>query len=202
MSRFSIGRWLLPQPVDAAKNNNWIPVPRVTKGSYRTVPFGYKLNPDNPDLYEPIPEQLAALEEAKKYLKRYTSRQVAAWLTKTTGRSISHEGLLRRLRYEQYNKNKASTIRSWARRYKKAILLAEKYDKRLGARKKSALEEFEAGDWGERDRSFVNVTTDPDGTRRVYKLCGCRCEHCSELGRAEHNLPAEPRTADSILSGE
>lgn len=202
MNRNSIGRWLLPQPVDAVKNNNWIPVPSLSKGHYKTVPFGYKPNPDNPDLYEPIPEQLAALEEAKKYLKRYPSRQVAAWLTKITGRSISHEGLLKRLRYEQYNQSKVSTLRAWARKYKKAILLAEKYDKRLGARKKSVLQEFEAGDWGAKDGSFINVTTDPDGRRRVYKVCGCRCEQCSGPNRAEHSISTEPRTADQLLSGE
>lgn len=198
--RTPLGRWLLPQPRYVLKHNNWISVPSLSKGRYKTVPFGYKPNPDNPDLYDPIPEELAALEKAKKHLKKHTSRQVAAWLAKTTGRKISHEGLLKRLRYEQYNKTKASTLRAWARKYKKAILLAEEFDKRLGARKKSVLEEIQAGDWGAKDRSFVSVTTDPDGTRRVYKVCGCRCEHCSGLGGTERNLSAEPGTAD-IVSG-
>jgi hypothetical protein len=200
--RSSIGRWLLPQPVDAVKKNNWIQIPNLRSNRSLKPPFGYRECEDNPDVYEPIPAELAALEKARKHLKKHTSRQVAAWLTKLTGRSISHKGLLQRLRYEQYNKTKASTLRSWARRYKKAILLAERYEKKPGAKKQSVLQQIGAEDWGERDRTFVNLTTDPDGTRRVYKLCGCRCEHCSNAGRAEHNLQAEPGTTDILLSSK
>ena len=200
--RSSIGRWLLPQPVDAVKKNNWIQIPNLRSNRSLKAPFGYRECEDNPDVYDPIPEELAALEKAKKHLKKHTSRQVAAWLTKLTGRSISHKGLLQRLRYEQYNKTKASTLRSWARRYKKAILLAERYEKKPGAKKQSVLQHIKADDWGERDRTFVNLTTDPDGTRRVYKLCGCRCEHCSNAGRAEHNLQAEPGATDILPSSE
>jgi hypothetical protein len=199
MKRGSIGRWLLPQPKVAYTKNEWIPIPINPQGNGR-IPFGYKRSEENPDLYEPIPEELAALEKARKHLKRYKSRDVAAWLSKITGRYLSHKGLLQRLRYEQYNKTKASTLRAWARRYKKAILLAERYEKKPGTKRKSTLEEFECGDWGLRDKSFVNVTTDPDGTRRVYKLCGCRCEHCSGLNRTEHNLQTQSGTTDSVSS--
>jgi hypothetical protein len=201
VARSSAGRWLLPQPKIAVKDSNWIPVPKNPKGTVKTIPFGYKLSEETPDLYEPIPDQLAALEKARKHLKRYTSRKVAAWITKITGRSISHDGLLQRLRNEQYRKTKAATLRSWARRYKKAILLAEKYDYTFGAKRKSILQEIGAGDWGDRDRTFVNVTTGSDGNRIVYKLCGCRCEHCGS-GGTEHNLPAKPRTTDPLLSSE
>jgi hypothetical protein len=201
VARTSIGKWLLPQPRVAIKENKWIPVPRNPSGSSaRQTPFGYKLSEEDPCLYEPIPEQLAALEKAKKHLKNYTSRKVAAWLSKVTGRYISHKGLLQRLRYEQYNRQKVATLRSWARRYKKAILLAEKYEQKVGAtKKKSVLEEIGAGDWGARDRTFVNVSTDLDGVRRVYKLCGCKCEHCGSVG-TERNIQTEPGTTDSILS--
>lgn len=202
MSRSSIGRWLLPQPRIAVKTNNWIPIPKnPTGGGYYTVPFGYKISEDNPDLYEPIPEQLAALEKARGYLKRYTSRKVAAWLTKVTGRSISHKGLLQRLRYEQFNKNKIGTLRTWARRYKKAILLVEKYEEKLGAKRKSVLEELEVGDWGFKDRSFVNVITGDDGVRRVYKLCGCKCEHCGS-GGTEHSVQTQSGATDIVLGSE
>jgi hypothetical protein len=195
--RGSIGRWLLPQPKVAYTKNEWVPIPRSPQGyATKRVPFGYKISEDNPDIYEPIPDELAALEKARKHLKRYKSRDVAAWLTKITGTSISHKGLLQRLRYEQYNKTKASTLRAWARRYKKAILLAERYEKRPGTKRKSILEELKCNDWGIRDKTFVNVTTDPDGTRRVYRLCGCRCEHCSGPIGTEHNLQAQPGTTD------
>jgi hypothetical protein len=203
IDRIGPGRWLLPQPKVAYTKNEWVPIPKPP-GGYSTLkePFGYRTDPENPDIYLPIPDELAALEKARKHLKRYKSRDVAAWLSKITGRKISHEGLLTRLRYEQYNKTKASTLRAWARRYKKAILLAEKYEKKKGAKRSSVLEELKCNDWGIRDRSFVNVTTDPDGSRRVYKLCGCRCECCSRPDGTEHNLQAESGTADSVSGGE
>jgi len=203
VSRGSIGRWLLPQPKVAYTKNEWVPVPRNPSGGrYNVVPFGYKISEENSDLYEPIPEQLAALEKARKHLKRYKSRDVAAWLTKITGRSISHKGLLQRLRYEQYNKTKASTLRAWARRYKKAILLAERYEKKPGTKRKSVLEELGVSQWGDKDRSFINVTTDPDGSRRVYKLCGCRCEHCARPVGTERSIQTEPGTTDILPSSQ
>jgi hypothetical protein len=198
----SIGKWLLPQPKVAVLTNNWISVPKNPKGNTNTIPFGYKISEENPDLYEPIPEQLAALEKARQHLKRHTSRQVAAWLTKITGRYISHKGLLQRLRYEQNRRTKAATLRAWARRYKKAILLAEKEDQKIGVKKTNVLEEIGASKWGDRDKTFINLTTEPDGSRRVYKLCGCRCEHCSRPNGTEHNLQTEPGATDSVLSSQ
>ena len=65
---------------------------KLKKG--RTIPFGYQLCADDPELLEPIPAELDALGEALKYLKNgHPYREVAAWLTKKTGRSISHVGL-------------------------------------------------------------------------------------------------------------
>ncbi len=73
-------------------------------------------------------------EKAKKYLKQYPSREVAAWLNKVTGRYISHVGLLSRIKHEQYHQTKASTLRSWAAKYRKAIEEAERHEKRLGGK--------------------------------------------------------------------
>ncbi len=101
----------------------------------KTIPFGYKVNEEDPTLLDPIPLELEALAKAKEFLKRYKSREVAAWLTKQTGRSISHAGLLKRVRYELPHRRKALYYRGLARRYaeaiKKAIFYEEKYTKAL-----------------------------------------------------------------------
>jgi hypothetical protein len=60
----------------------------------RTIPFGYELCEDDPELLKPIPAELDALAQALKYLKDgHPYREVATWLSKKTGRSISHVGL-------------------------------------------------------------------------------------------------------------
>lgn len=126
----SAGKFILPQPKEAEETGKYVPIPRLS--GMGVVPFGYKQSEEDPDVLEPIEAELRALEKAKKYLKQYSSRNVAAWLTKETGRSISHTGLLKRVKDEHKTKQKAATLRSWARRYKKAIELAEKYENRKG----------------------------------------------------------------------
>ena len=90
----SLGKWKLPQPTDLKDEdqNEWIQIPRIA----RTVPFGYKLNDEDPDLLDPIPFELEAIEMARKYVKQYSYREVANWLTKKTDRFISHVGLRKR----------------------------------------------------------------------------------------------------------
>ena len=127
--RTTVGRWILPQPKEAAEKGEYVPIPRLNR---RQIPFGYKVSEHDEFLLDPIPVELEALEKAKEYLNRYSSRHVAAWLTKVTGRYISHVGLLKRVKDEQYNKTKASTLRSWAARLRHAIEEAEKYENRLG----------------------------------------------------------------------
>lgn len=125
------GKWILPQPKDA-KQDEFVPIPRLSR--LGTVPFGYKVNENDPFQLDPIPIELEALEKAKHYIKRYSSRLVANWLEKVTGRHITHNGLLKRLKSEQNNRAKATSYWSWAARYKKAIELAEKFESRKGSR--------------------------------------------------------------------
>ena len=66
------------------------------KRKARTIPFGYKLAEDT-DYIEPIESELEALEEAKKFLKTCSYREVAIWLTRKTGRYISYVGLRKRV---------------------------------------------------------------------------------------------------------
>ena len=55
------------------------------KRKARTIPFGYKLAEDT-DYIEPIESELEALEEAKKFLKTCSYREVAIWLSAKTKR--------------------------------------------------------------------------------------------------------------------
>ena len=124
-------KWKLPQPTDSKEDDEWIPIPRIS----RTVPFGYEVDPEDEGVLIPIEHELNMLEQAKQYLKQYSYREVANWLTRNTGRSISHVGLRKRLENERRRKNKAASLRRWADYAQKAIAKAEEIDtKRLGAK--------------------------------------------------------------------
>ena len=129
----SLGKWKLPQPTDLKDDDQkeWIQIQRIA----RTVPFGYKINEDDKELLDPIPYELEALELARKYIKQYSLRQVANWLTTKTGRQISHIGLRKRLLHERQRKNKARTLKRWSEYAQKAIEKAKAIEEsRIGAR--------------------------------------------------------------------
>jgi len=129
----SLGKWKLPQPTDLKDEDQkeWIQIPRIA----RTVPFGYKVNEDDKELLDPIPYELEALELARKYIKQYSLRQVANWLTTKTGRQISHIGLRKRLLHERQRKNKARTLKRWSEYAQKAIEKAKAIEEsRIGAK--------------------------------------------------------------------
>ena len=77
----------------------------MIKRKARTIPFGYKLAED-PDYIEPIQSELDALDEAKKFLKTCSYREVAIWLTRKTGRYISYVGLRKRVARDTASKAK------------------------------------------------------------------------------------------------
>ena len=137
----SVGQWKLPQPTDIKEDNEWVPIPRIS----RTVPYGYELDPDDNFILLPIAIELDMLEKAKKYLKQYSYREVSNWLTTNTGREISHVGLKKRLDNERRRKNKAGSLRRWADYAKKAIAKAEEIEaKRIGAKEKESYPEAKA----------------------------------------------------------
>jgi hypothetical protein len=122
--------WKLPAP-QKDEEYEWRPVVRVG----RQVPFGYRQDPNDCDILLPIPEELDLLEEAKKYLKQYSYRDVAGWLSEESGRYISHVGLMKRVKIEQKRKREASIQRHLAEKYKKAIEKAERLEsQRLGGK--------------------------------------------------------------------
>lgn len=124
------------------EKGEWYPIIRVG----RHVPFGYKQDEDDEDLLIPIPEELELLEKAKLFLQEYSLRQVANWLSKESGRYISHVGLDKRVRMEEKRRRAASTSRTYARRYKEAAEKAEKIEKqRIGGRGTRNL--YQGDDW-------------------------------------------------------
>ena len=131
----SVGKWKLPQPTDIKDENEWVQIPRIA----RTVPFGYKLNEEDPDLLDPIPIELDLLERARQHVNQYSYREVAAWLSTQTGRYISHVGLRKRLDNEKQRKNQAASLRSWAEYAEKAIAKAQALEEeRTGAKATAA----------------------------------------------------------------
>ena len=128
----SLGKWKLPQPTDLKdEEQEWIQIPRIA----RIIPFGYKINKEDNDLLDPVPYELEALELARKYVNQYSYRHVANWLTKKTGRDISHVGLRKRLMHERQRKNKARTLRKWSEYATKAIEKAKAIEEgRIGAK--------------------------------------------------------------------
>ena len=131
MTNRSLGRWKLPQPTDLKEDNEWTPIPRIA----RTIPFGYEISKDDSNILDPIPLELDLIEKARKYVNQYSYREVANWITKNSGRYISHVGLRKRLENERQRKNKAKGLRQWADYAEKAIAKAQEIEaQRTGAK--------------------------------------------------------------------
>jgi Iap family predicted aminopeptidase len=127
--REPLGYWELPKPF-RGEEKEWHVVARTSS----TIPFGYKIKEDNESLLEPVPEELEALELAKRHIKQYSYREVARWLSKETGRYISYEGLKKRIAIEYKRKKAASIKRQLAKRLEKALQEIEKLEERgIGA---------------------------------------------------------------------
>jgi hypothetical protein len=60
-----------------------------------TVPFGYKLNIEDPSTLLEVPKELEALKKIVPMIKEKTLslREGSAWIEYETGRSLSHMGL-------------------------------------------------------------------------------------------------------------
>ena len=133
-----LGRWKLPQPTDIKEDNEWVAIPKIS----RTIPFGYEVDTEDTGILNPIPNELDKLEIAKQYLKQYSYREVAQWLTRNTGRYISHVGLMKRLENEKRRNNQAKSLRRWANYAKEAISKAEKIqNQRLNSKENNSIEE-------------------------------------------------------------
>lgn len=123
--------WYVPKPEKGPDGEVvWYPIVRVG----RHIPFGYKEYEHDADILLPIPEELELLEKAKLFLRDYSLRQVAHWLSEESGRYISHVGLRKRVAIERSRKRQADYARRYAKRYKEASEKAAKIDQRLGGK--------------------------------------------------------------------
>ena len=120
-----LGEWQLPKP-KSPYNKDWHEIVRVTQ----KIPFGYAEHPENDRLLIPIVEELEALELAKRHLQQYSYRAVANWLTKETGRYISHMGLKKRVELEQRRKKAITIKRKFAKWLEKTLEEIEKLESR------------------------------------------------------------------------
>lgn len=103
------------------EKGEWYPIVRVG----RHIPFGYKQDENDQDLLIPIPEELELLEKAKLLLKEYSIRNVANWLSKESGRYISHVGLEKRVRMEEKRRRAFDNYQTYVRKYKEAARKAK-----------------------------------------------------------------------------
>ena len=117
-----LGFWMLPKP---PKMKQWERIPRLVK----PVPWGYEIDLEDEEWLNPIIKELELLELAKKHLKQYSYREVSAWLTTQSGRSISHMGLKKRVDIERKRKTVARIKRELAKRLQKAISHYETLEK-------------------------------------------------------------------------
>ena len=122
MSNKSLGFWTLPKPDIELKQ--WSRIPRVA----RTTPFGYKVDETDDDFLIPIDLELELLEKAKQHLQQYSYREVSNWLSKESGRYISHVGLKKRIQVERKRKKAATIKRKLAARLEKTIQEIQKLE--------------------------------------------------------------------------
>jgi len=105
-------------------DKKWHTIVRVTQ----KVPFGYELHPENDKLLVPVEHELEALELAKRHLKQYSLRAVAQWLSKETGRHISHGGLKKRVEVEQRRRKALAIKRKLAKWLEETLEEIEKLE--------------------------------------------------------------------------
>lgn len=120
-------------PLKPPNSKMRIPEPDVTEDGIKYYPlvrlghfepFGYRVDPEDPMVLQPVPNELFLLEQAKKHLKHYSLRDVSAWLSHQSGRYISHQGLKDRVKAdtkrEKEYANSKHIAKQLAHAYKKA----------------------------------------------------------------------------------
>ena len=135
LKRVDLGYYVLPKPPDPLKKykKQWERIPHLAIRK-EIVPFGYTVDPDDPDWLLPIDQDLALLELAKKHVKQYSYEAVAAWLSTHATRQLSGQSLKKRLDVERKRKKLASLKRFYAKRLETILWQIEELERRrLGA---------------------------------------------------------------------
>lgn len=130
-----------------------IPVPEIDEDSVEFFPivrlghfepFGYRKDPDDPLMLLPIPHELLLLEQAKKHLKRFSLRDVAAWLSSESGRKISHQGLKDRVKADIKKDRESTNSRHLARQLAFAYTKARRLEASRFGKKAPSEEDIKA----------------------------------------------------------
>jgi hypothetical protein len=134
-----------------ANKKKWSAIPRIA----RTVPFGYVVDDNDPDLLQPVVSELEALEQAKIHLKQFSYREVAPWLSNVTGRYISHMGLKKRVDNDNRRRQAGTTLKRWSKWAEEKRSKAETILARIGEAEARDVEDIEqlSFDFGERRAS-------------------------------------------------
>ena len=130
-----LGTWWLPAP---SQTKQWLPIPILSRNDTVKAPWGYERREGDDVHYHPIPDQLELLEEAKKHLKKYSYKNVAAWLSKRSGRSISADGLRKRIGSEQTSRSRLARLRRSIERLEAKIRAAQAWEAKIFERYKDA----------------------------------------------------------------
>lgn len=86
------------------------------------VDFGYEQDKDDPQLLVPIPDQLDCLMEGLELCRKgCTFREVANWITATTGRYLSHKNLWKKFHEERRRKERDRKREYRAKHYKRVL---------------------------------------------------------------------------------
>ena len=68
---------------------------RTRPNATARMPYGYKVNEDDPLVLDPDMDIIPLIEEALDYLEQgHSTRKTAAWLSDKAGRKISHQGVI------------------------------------------------------------------------------------------------------------
>lgn len=118
--------WKLPPP--PLPDEEWLPCVRLCGGE---PPWGYKEDPEHPEILLPIPEKLDVYRQALKHLKKYSYQDVANWLSDQTGDNITREKLRDRVKRDAKFKKQAKNARKYAIEAEKAARKAAKLEAKL-----------------------------------------------------------------------
>jgi hypothetical protein len=114
-SFFLLKKSTLSKVEDKIVKHKW-PVMNATNPG--TPPYGFNVSLDR-KVWTPIPEMLDALERAKDLLAGgTTTRECADWLSEHTGKKISHQGFIKRIKrdnkfYKGWSKVQPEEITQW-----------------------------------------------------------------------------------------
>jgi hypothetical protein len=119
-----IGRWRPLQTVHLKRSGKWARIPKLSS----TVPWGYDVDPEHPDVLVPNEHCLDILEEGRKHLKNYTYKQVANWVTTRSGRHCPPSVLQSRVESAKRRNNYIAVLQRWARQAEEALETARRIE--------------------------------------------------------------------------